>query len=448
MKKISYLISASLLLLSILLIIYTFYKAHFFHQGLKNDYYTKYYFISSLLIILSIISFYLNHKIKINLTVIIFSLIVPLYTIEVLLVYSDYKDSYKHYAKKNNIKYDDRSVYEFYIDFKKDNKNAILTIPPYETYNKYTIQPFGGISYRPTVFCKEAGFYTYYDSDRYGFNNPDYEWDKKDIILIVGDSLAHGKCVFENQNLAGHLRNLIGSETLGIINLGQFGNGPLTELGSFLEYKEVLKPKIVIWSYYEGNDLKNLKNEINEKLLKNYLDKDGFNQNLITRQKEIDKFLLSELVDRENFQADITSKKIIDDIKKILRFNKIKKLIKSMNKKQIDDDREYAKTIPVFKDILKKMEIIALNENFKFYFLYNAHPIRIVDKKYLENGSLFNYNKVRELINSLNIPFIDLKNELFTKFRADEIYPGGKMLHHNEKGYFEIAKILSKYLAN
>ena len=31
-------------------------------------------------------------------------------------------------------------------------------------------------------------------------------------------------------------------------------------------------------------------NEINVKLLKNYLDKDGFNQNLITRQKEIDKF--------------------------------------------------------------------------------------------------------------------------------------------------------------
>ena len=446
MKKISYLISASLLLLSILLIIYTYYKAHFFHQGLKNDYYIKYYFISSLLLILSIISFYLNHKIKINLTVIIFSLIVPLYTIEILLVYSDYKDSYKHYAKKNNIKYDDRSVYEFYIDFKKDNKNAILTIPPYETYNKYSIQTFGGISYRPTVFCKEAGFYTYYDSDRYGFNNPDYEWDKKDIILIVGDSFAHGKCVFESQNLAGHLRNLIGSETLGIINLGQSGNGPLTEFGAFLEYKKILKPKIVIWAYSEHNDLKNLKNEINVKLLQKYLNEDSFNQDLINRQNEIDKVLLSELILREKFHANITSTNIIDDLKKIIRFNKIKKLIKNLNKKQSEIDNEYGKSIPIFKEILEKMILISSNENFEFYFLYNAHPIRIISEQYLDDESLFNYKKVKKLVNSLNIPFIDLKNELFTKFKADEIYPGGKMLHHNEKGYFEIAKILTKSL--
>ena len=32
-------------------------------------------------------------------------------------------------------------------------------------------------------------------TDRFGFNNPDNEWDKKIDYLIIGDSLAQGACV-------------------------------------------------------------------------------------------------------------------------------------------------------------------------------------------------------------------------------------------------------------
>ena len=38
--------------------------------------------------------------------------------------------------------------------------------------------PLSGISNSKTIHCNESGYYSIYKSDRYGFNNPDYDWDK------------------------------------------------------------------------------------------------------------------------------------------------------------------------------------------------------------------------------------------------------------------------------
>ena len=44
-------------------------------------------------------------------------------------------------------------------------------------------------------------------SDRYGFNNPDYEWDKEKIdFLLVGDSFVHGACVNRPYDIASQMR--------------------------------------------------------------------------------------------------------------------------------------------------------------------------------------------------------------------------------------------------
>ena len=52
------------------------------------------------------------------------------------------------------------------------------------------------LSNSETIHCNENGYYSIYQSDRYGFNNPDNEWDKKEIeYLLVGDSFTHGDCV-------------------------------------------------------------------------------------------------------------------------------------------------------------------------------------------------------------------------------------------------------------
>ena len=60
-----------------------------------------------------------------------------------------------------------------------------------------------------TIYCNENGYFSNYFSDRYGFNNPDNEWDKKQIdYVLVGDSFTHGACVNRPYDIASNLRRL------------------------------------------------------------------------------------------------------------------------------------------------------------------------------------------------------------------------------------------------
>ena len=44
-----------------------------------------------------------------------------------------------------------------------------------------------GFSNSKTIYDNENGYYSIYQSDRYGFNNPDNEWDSNETeILLVG----------------------------------------------------------------------------------------------------------------------------------------------------------------------------------------------------------------------------------------------------------------------
>ncbi|MEZ4575980.1 MAG: hypothetical protein R2857_13865 [Vampirovibrionales bacterium] len=43
-----------------------------------------------------------------------------------------------------------------------------------------------------TLLCNENGFWVDYQSDRYGFRNPDTVWDQPTAdVLLVGDSFTH-----------------------------------------------------------------------------------------------------------------------------------------------------------------------------------------------------------------------------------------------------------------
>ena len=87
------------------------------------------------------------------------------------------------------------------------------------------------ISNTKTITCNETGKYLIYKSDRYGFNNPDKEWDK-DIVemFMIGDSFLHGNCVDENDTIGSNFRKLSkknNNNEFSIINTGQPASGPL-----------------------------------------------------------------------------------------------------------------------------------------------------------------------------------------------------------------------------
>ena len=124
-----------------------------------------------------------------------------------------------------------------------------------------------------------------YESDRYGFNNPDKEWDQEEIeYLLLGDSFTHGACVNRPHDIGSALRTISNKP---VLNLGYAGNGPLIEYATLREYFRS-NIKNVIFLYFEVNDLLNLHNELSDDLLKNYLTNPSFSQNLMFKQNLID----------------------------------------------------------------------------------------------------------------------------------------------------------------
>ena len=157
--------------------------------------------------------------------------------------------------------------------------------------------PLAGLPLKLSVSVKEGDAWPFFMTDEFGFNNPigQHVPDTIDVAL-VGDSMVHGTTVEPSENLAGWLRR----SGYKVLNLGQGGSGPLLELAILGEYALPLRPKRVVWLFYEGNDFNNLASELGVDLLVRYLDEPA-HQRLRERQDEITPSLLAayrELNDR------------------------------------------------------------------------------------------------------------------------------------------------------
>jgi hypothetical protein len=152
--------------------------------------------------------------------------------------------------------------------------------------------PFSGISRVTTVGCQEGRNKLVYVSDERGFHNPIGVWEQRDIdVLAIGDSFTIGSCVRSEENIVERIRRVHPK----IINLGAGGNGSLLNLGALREFGPHLRPKIVLWFFFE-NDLDGWESLI--VTANRYLEEPEFTQHLIERQAEIDsrwKSLLTNL---------------------------------------------------------------------------------------------------------------------------------------------------------
>ena len=182
-------------------------------------------------------------------------------------------------------------------------------MPP-RFYPSKNIYSLSGVSNSNTILCNELGEYSLYFSDRYGFNNPDGEWDKKIInYLIVGILLRMEPNVNRPHDIASNLRKISRNS---VLNLGYSGNGPLEEFATLREYLKKKYFNNILWLYYP-NDLDNLAEELKISSLNNYLEDTNFNQNLIFRQKEID--MEAKKIIKEKYSLE---KKF--DLKRLLKF--------------------------------------------------------------------------------------------------------------------------------
>ena len=410
---------------SVILFLYTFYRSEIIWSGNEREYYYVYYAFSIILIIFSLIFIYISPIIKNYIVIIFFSTLISLYSYEAYLTLPDKSDMKKKIKlyKELGKSYDTRTTRQVYKDLKKIDKNASVKVSPllYLKFKDIEIYPLAGVSDSKTVYQNENGYYMIYKSDRYGFNNPDEEWNSKEIeYLLIGDSAAHGAAVNRPDDIASQLRILSSKK---VLNLGYSANGPLIEYASLREYapKNITK---IIWIFTD-NDFRGLGYELENKILVKYLKDLKFTQNLKLRQEEIDKIarkMISEqLSHNQKFKFD-----------RFLKIYEIRKLLL----KQGEIGKSYSSKNPTeFIKIIKLAKEYAENIDAEFYFVYLPQK-----KFFYKNHPSEIYEDIKKIINSLDVSFIDINSVFNREENPKDLFPFNMMGHYNPEGYHKVAK--------
>lgn len=236
----------------------------------------------------------LRPSLQAKIALLLTSIILSLYTLEIYISLS--LPAPANAALKAGRSYDSRTVYEVVQDLRKRGVEAYPAITPHFWFfglehggvmiQGREVLPLAGISNKTTVFCNESGTYSIFPSDEHGFNNPAGLWSRKSLdIAVLGDSLVEGACVAPDKGLVAYLR----SRNPATLSLGMAGNGPLEELAGLREYLPPLRPRVVLWLFYE-NDFDDLKDESRIPILTRYLDQ-NFQQGLMGQQQAVDRRL-------------------------------------------------------------------------------------------------------------------------------------------------------------
>jgi hypothetical protein len=413
-----------LILTIFLILIYIFYRSEIYWDGSRRTVYFIYYIGTLLAIFFLITCTYLNVKIQKYIIIIFISTIFTLYSFE----------GYLTFKIKTNLNFDERSRFEVFEDLKKTNLNITLSATPkfFLELNELDFLSLAGISNAKTIHCNENGYYSIYQSDRYGFNNPDTEWDSKEIeYLLVGDSFTHGACVNRPNDIASVIRQY---SKKNLLNLGQGGNGPLIEYATLREY---LAPNVknVLWLFYEGNDSEELEGELKNNILNKYLVDRKFKQDLKLKQIQINQFLDKEIESARERERQSTHKA------KIIKFIKLLNLRLLLISPSRTPPPPPPPPPPELKIILKLANELVKSYNGKLYFIYLPSITR-----YEQSVTIDSKQEIKNVVSDLGIEFIDIDEEVFKKENNPlKLFPFERYGHYNVEGYKKVAlKIYEK----
>lgn len=437
-------------ILSLILSVYLIINVSKYLNEINLNTYKYYYFFSLFFLIISILVFFVNKEIQKIFIIAVFSVFISLYLFEAYLTYKvTYKNQTikKEYKLKTNRKIETRNKYEYFTDLKKKGYNYIVTASPHNFLNdNYKILPISGLSNTKTIYCNENGFFANYLSDKYGFNNNKLDWENKKIdFLLIGDSFVHGACVANKNNIANKIKFF---SNKNVLSLAYAGTGPLIQYAMLREYSPK-NVKNIFWFYFEGNDERDLKRELENNILIQYLNNKSYSQNLKNKVFETNEIIMKKIneeikIYNENININ---KKQNNDI--LFNYFKLYKTRVLFFKKHEDDSRLYPNVTNELTKILKLTKEYSIKNDIEFYFVYLPsigrynNKINPFDKK--ENKIV----KLQNITRSLDINFINIHEEIFKKQKEPLLlFPfKGKMgSHYNELGYEKIAKFISNII--
>ena len=134
LKKTSILINTFFLVLSGVLIFYVYLKYRISTDEFPLNYYFKYFVITILFFIFSIIIVFIKREYKINIFLSFISFLFAIYLIEFFLFQKNLLDKVKfkkektELIKKNNINFDYRSEVQIYKDLKKEDPSIVKAV--------------------------------------------------------------------------------------------------------------------------------------------------------------------------------------------------------------------------------------------------------------------------------------------------------------------------------
>ena len=427
----------------------------------------------------------LKPKYKINLAILGVSFAVSLFSVELFLALSgspsrdtrkpamlnlmeyatDKQRGAAELAKKFGVEIDTRTAFEAVASLQKEGVDAVPIIVPGNSFvegpnnsiqsvlkiHGKEVIPLGGIADRMTVLCNENGQWVTYKSDKHGFNNRREAWQSGPIeVGILGDSYAHGLCVPPDRSFAA----LIRQRYPGTLNLGMAGAGPMLELATLKEYLQPLKPKVVLWFYYEGNDLIDLQKERKNSLLVRYL-KEDFTQNLVALQSEIDQAILDDIprqralasTRRARHQASHVG--LLDKFLEFVGLSNLRQRLSLVNSTTIQEADNLADlagpNLGLFRDILAQVKTRAGTWGGKIYFVYlpdwprySNYELELVAKQ---------RDSVLALVTSLGIPVIDIHPTFQSQSDPLSLFPFREPGHYTEKGHSLVAEEVMRMIS-
>lgn len=351
--------------------------------------------------------------------------------------------------------FDMRTEWQVIADLSERGISAVpAVLPVHFSYQSATWNadaqplPLGGISNTLTILCNESGAHLAYVSDEHGFNNPAGVFSLPTLdMALVGDSFTHGYCVRRADDLAGHLRRAGNT----VLNLGMGGNGPLHELAALNEFAAPLRPAVVLWVYYEGNDFDDLSRDAANAVLMRYFDED-FSQGLLGRQAEVDALerqYVAAIQDKHFWFEQQKSPSVL--LKKFLKLWRLRNLF---GLSPVPAPRALPpapfETLPVksavafLTQILAKAKAMTSDWGGSFHVVYLPAKDRYDDG--VDQARLHHRERILTALWQANIDVIDI-HETFSQQRDPlSLIPFRGRGHYTEKGYRLAAEAIDKAL--
>lgn len=298
--------------------------------------------------------------------------------------------------------------------------------------------PLGGVSGALTVLCNETGEFETFVADAHGMRNPPGTWDLPTIdVAAVGDSFTQGFCVCDKDYYVALI-----AERRPTVNLGMAGNGCLLNLAAILEYASRIKPKHVLWFYFEGNDLQNLDREKTSPLLMRYLH-EPFTQGLAARQATIDRKCRAYIEEQIAERRRAGSQPAPDDrfLRKVAKLTALRRFLGLGFSQELSGDYE------LLARILGKANSTVASWGGRLHLVYLPWSARY-GAGLLHSDS--EYDKMAERVTAtasqVGIPVINIHEAFLKHGKPLSLFvPDG---HYTEEGHGVVAAVVLRVLAS